>query len=334
MYIVVGASSFIGVYLVDELLSNGCEVAVTGRNNKFKEYYDAKNVAYYNLDLSKREDYGQLPTENVEGVVLLSGLLPANVQLAEGEENAADYFAINTIGTINLLEYCRKNKINRVISTTSYADVINSWSGDKAITEDEPRNYKFVGDHAVYVFSKNAANDMLEYYNQQYGMKNAWFRFPMVLGVGPHGYYSVDGKMKKSGFQIFLDNAIDGKDICVYGDSSIVRDVVYVKDVAKAFYQALVSEKTYGLYNITSGRPLTLKAQAEIMAEVFKTEKESTVVLMPEKPNSSKSFLFSIEKAHRDFGYTPEHADFRVMMEDYKKDLEANKYQELFHYVK
>lgn len=334
MYIVIGASSFIGVYLVDELLSHGCDVAVTGRKNKFKEYYDAKNVAYYNLDLSKKEDYEQLPKENVEGVVLLSGLLPANVQLAEGEENAADYFAINTIGTINLLEYCRKYNIKRVISTTSYADVINSWSGDRAITEEEPRNYKFSGDHAVYVFSKNAANDMLEYYNQQYGMKNAWFRFPMVLGVGPHGYYSVDGKMKKSGFQIFLDNAIEGKDICVYGDSSTVRDVVYVKDVAKAFYQALESEQTYGLYNITSGRRLTLKNQAEIMAKVFKTEKESTVVLMPEKPNSSKSFWFSIEKAHRDFGYTPEHADFTVMMEDYKKDLEANKYQELFHYVK
>jgi UDP-glucose 4-epimerase len=334
MYIVIGASSFIGVYLVDELLSHGCQVAVTGRKNKFKEYYDKKNVAYYNLDLSDKGAFEQLPCENVDGVVLLSGLLPANVQLAEGEENAADYFAINTIGTINLLEYCRKNNIKRVISTTSYADVINSWSGDRAITEDEPRNYKYSGDHAVYVFSKNSANDMLEYYNQQYGMKNAWFRFPMVLGVGPHGYYNVDGKMKKSGFQIFLDNAIEGKDLCVYGDSSTVRDVVYVKDVAKAFYQALESEDTYGLYNITSGRRLTLKEQAEIMAKVFKTEKESAVVLMPEISNSSKSFWFSIDKAARDFGYAPEHADFTVMMEDYKKDLEMNKYQELFHYVK
>ena len=110
--------------------------------------------------------------------------------------------------------------------------------------------------------------------------------------------------------------------------------MVYVKDVAKAFYQALKSEQTYGLYNITSGRKLTLKKQAEIMAKVFKTEKESAVVLMPEKPNSSKSFWFSINKAHRDFGYEPAYADFTLMMEDYKKDLEANKYQELFHYVK
>lgn len=332
MFIIIGASSFIGVYTVDEFLKHDCEVLVTGRNNKFKEHYDALGVSYVNLDLTNAQDFDQLPSEGVDGVILLSGLLPANVHLTEGEENAADYFKVNTIGTINVLEYCRKNRISRVISTASYADVINSWTAERALTEDEPRNYKYSGDHAVYVFSKNAANDVLEYYNQQYGMKNASFRFPMVLGVGPHGYYSVDGAPKKSGFQIFLDNAIEGKDITVFGDSSTVRDVVYVKDVAAAFYQAMLSDKTSGLYNITSGRKLTLKDQAEIMADVFQTEKKSSVVLKPEIKNSSKSFLFSIEKAGSDFGYQPEYADFRTMMRDYKNDMEAHKYQELFKY--
>ena len=38
MYIIIGASSFIGVYTVDEFLEQGCEVIVTGRNNKFREH--------------------------------------------------------------------------------------------------------------------------------------------------------------------------------------------------------------------------------------------------------------------------------------------------------
>jgi UDP-glucose 4-epimerase len=41
-----------------------------------------------------------------------------------------------------------------------------------------------------------------------------------------------------------------------------------------------------------------------------------------------------MEKAKKDFGFVPAYADFRVMMADYKKDLDANRYQELFHYVK
>lgn len=105
MYIIFGASSFIGVYTVDEFLKQGEKVIVTGRNNKFKEHYDEIGVQYINLDLANKEDFEQLPKEGVEGVILLAGLLPANAQVnLDEDENADDYFRINTIGTINVLE--------------------------------------------------------------------------------------------------------------------------------------------------------------------------------------------------------------------------------------
>lgn len=109
MIIVIGATSFIGVHTVTELVNQGCEVLVTGRKDRFKEHYEALGVKYVNLDLDKEEDFNQLPTQNVEGVILLAGLLPANAPVnLDVDENAADYFRINTIGTINCLEYCRK----------------------------------------------------------------------------------------------------------------------------------------------------------------------------------------------------------------------------------
>ena len=336
MIIVIGASSFIGVYTVEELLNQGCEVVVTGRNNKFKEHYDKLGVNYINLDLANAADFDNLPKENVEGVILLAGLLPANAEVnLDEDENAADYFMINTIGTINVLEYCRKNGIKRVISNCSYADVRGAW-GKKAITEDEPRDFIYTGDHAVYVFSKNAANDTMEYYNQQHGMKNAWFRFPPVYGVGPHDSLFINGTLKKSGLKIFIDNASEGKDICIFGNKDLSRDVIYVKDVAHAYYLALKSENTYGLYNMTSGKGVTLQEQAEVIADLWapSPDKKSKITYKPEIENNTPSYLFSMEKAKRDFGFVPEYSDFRVMMTDYKNDLDANKYQELFHYVK
>ena len=75
MYIIIGASSFIGVYTADEFLKQGCKVIVTGRKNKFKEHYDKLGVRYINLDLTNESDFEQLPKEGVEGVILLSGLL-------------------------------------------------------------------------------------------------------------------------------------------------------------------------------------------------------------------------------------------------------------------
>ena len=135
MVIIIGASSFIGVHTVAEFLNEGCEVLVTGRNNKFKEYYDSIGVKYVNLDLSTGEGIENLPTENVEGVILVAGLLPANSTAdLYKEENAADYFRINVIGTINLLEYCRKNSIKRIISACSYSDVSKSWTDKYPIT--------------------------------------------------------------------------------------------------------------------------------------------------------------------------------------------------------
>ena len=336
MFIIIGASSFIGVYVVEEFLKQGCKVLVTGRNNKFKEHYDNLGVDYVNLDLTCVSDFDKLPKSGVDGVILLAGLLPANATVDLDEnENADDYFKINTIGTINVLEYCRKNKINRVISNCSYADVRGAW-GKRTITEDEPRDFIYTGDHAVYVFSKKAANDTMEYYNQQHGMKNAWFRFPPVYGVGPHDSIYVNGTLKKSGLKIFIDNASEGNDICIYGDPNLSRDVVYVKDVAYAYYLAMKSEKTSGLYNMTSGRGVTLQQQAEVIAELWaqSPEKKSKITYRPEIVNNTPSYLFSMEKAKRDFGFVPKYADFKIMMTDYKKDLDANKYQELFHYVK
>lgn len=336
MYIIIGASSFIGVYTVEEFLKRGEKVLVTGRNDKFKKYYDRLGVQYINLDLVNKRDFMQLPKNGVEGIILLAGLLPANAKVnLDEDENAEDYFLVNTIGTINVLEYCRKNGIKRVISNCSYADVRGVW-GKRIITEDEPRNLIYTGDHAVYVFSKNAANDVMEYYNQQHDMKNAWFRFPPVYGVGPHDSLYINGVLKKSGLKIFIDNASKGKDICIFGNPNLSRDVVYVKDVARAFYLAMKSEKTHGLYNMTSGRGVTLQEQAEVIADLWapSPDKKSKITYCPEIENNTPSYLFSIEKAKKDFGFEPEYGDFRIMMCDYKKDLDANKYQELFHYVK
>lgn len=335
MIILIGASSFIGVHTVTELLKQGCEVLVTGRNNKFKEHYNQLGVGYVNLDLTEKDDFKKLPTKNVEGVILLAGLLPANVRVnLDHDENAEEYFKVNVLGTINVLEYCRINSIKRVISASSYADVINAWDGEKALSEEEPRSFKYAGDHAVYVISKNAANDVMEYYNQQHHMSNAVFRLPPVYGAGPHGSLFINGTYVKSGLQIFIEKAQTGEDITIFGNKDLSRDVVYVKDVANAFYLAIKSEKTYGLYNMTSGKGVTLEEQAKVIIDVFSKpgEKRSTIVYNPDVKNNTPSYLFSMDKAKRDFGFVPKYADFRLMMSDLKKDMESNLYRELFNY--
>lgn len=332
MIIVIGGSSFIGVYTIENLLNHGCEVIATGRNPKFKKHYEALGVEYINLDISNCSDFDHLPTDNVEGVILLAGLLPANsnIDICKSD-NASEYFKINTIGTINVLDYCKRNGIKRLISTTSYADVFDSWRSDIPIKENEPRGFSFKGDHCAYVISKNAATDIMEYYNQQHGMFNAVFRLPPVYGVGPHSSFYVNGTYTKSGLQIFIEQALKGEPITVFGDRGLSRDVIYVKDVAEAFYKALFNSNTYGLYNMTSGNAITLDEQAKIIAEVFSQNGVvSEVRYDVSKRNNTTSYLFDMTKALKDFGFTPKYKNFKNMMLDYKHELEINRFAELF----
>lgn len=330
MVIVFGATGFIGMYTTEALLKAGKEVIATGRNSNLGSALEEMGAKFVNLDICNQEDFNKLPTEDVEGIVLLAGLLPANTTAdLEDEENAADYFKVNVLGSINVLEWARKNGIKKVIGNCSYSDVKNAWTGERALTEEEPRDFNFTGDHAVYVISRNACNDVMEYYNQQHGMQCAWFRFPPVYGVGPHGTIYVNGKPYKSAVATWIDNAREGKDIEIWGDPQISRDIVYVKDVADAYVKALESDETYGLYNMTSGQGLTLEDQAKITIEVFGPNNGSKIVYRPERQNNQPTFLFSMDKAKRDFGFVPQYKDFKKMMEDYKMEEESGRWEAL-----
>lgn len=328
MFIIFGATGFIGLYTAEHFVKKGYRIIGTGRNKQTARLLERIGVEFIELDVTKKEDFRKLPTQDVDGVIVLTGLLPANAKVnLDVDENAADYFSVNVIGTINILEYCRKNGIKKVIGNTSYSDVSGAWGKKYPITEDEPRDFKLSGDHAVYVISRSAANDVMEYYNQQHGMQCAWFRFPPVYGVGPHSTIYVNGVAKKSGYATFIDNAKEGKPIEVWGNPHLKRDIIYVKDVAQAYEKAINSDKTYGLYNMTAHVQIDLLEQAEIIVEVFGGEKRSDIILKPEKKNATPSYLYSIDKARRDFDFKPQFTDFRDMMLDYKNEMESGRWE-------
>lgn len=327
MIVIFGATGFIGLYTAEAFIKQGYNVLGLGRNRQSGILLERMGAEFLEFDIMRSEDFGKLPKTGVEAVIILAGLLPANAKVdLTRSENAADYFEVNVIGTINILEYCRNNGIRKVIGNCSYADVSGAWGKRYPITEDEPRDFSFTGDHAVYVISRNAACDVMEYYSQQHGLQCAWFRLPPVYGVGPHGTIYVNGTAKKSGYVTFIDNAIEGKDIEIWGNAHLKRDIIYVKDVAKAYVMAVESKKTYGLYNMTGHLQIDLQEQAEIIRDIFGGEKKSNITYNPKKANSTPPFLYSMDKARRDFRFVPQYDSFRKMMEDYKMEQDSGRW--------
>lgn len=327
MIIVIGASGFIGTYLIDGLIKKGYDVLATGRRISALKYYKDNNVESLELDISNPNDFSKLPTSNVEAVILLAGLLPANVT----HEDPFAYVDVNIKGTLNVLEYCRINHINKIISTTSYADVMGYWKKDKPLQDDTPRLFNLEDDHTSYVISKNAATDYILHYGARYNLSGIIFRLPPVYGVGPHSEIYVDGKLYKSGLQMFIDNATNGDPIEIFGDKDVSRDVVSVKDVVSAFIGALNSEKAQGIYNISSGVATTLEQQVVSIIDLFSLpNNRSKIIYSPEKRNNSKSYLFDISKAKQDFNYDPKFKIFSDLIKDYKEDLLNSRFSNFF----
>ena len=155
MIVVIGATSFIGSYLVDELVAQGREVFATGWRNLNEDYYNRLGVGSAQLNLVAKSDFAKLPRKDLEAVILLAGLMPANVDNYQPQR----YIDVNISGTLNVLDYCREYGSGKAILASSHSDVAGLWNCGRAITESDPRVINYTGDHAVYIISNIAAMD-------------------------------------------------------------------------------------------------------------------------------------------------------------------------------
>lgn len=326
MIIVFGAAGFIGTYLIDQLTKENYSVIAADISESGASYYQQLGIPCYSVDITDRSSFNKLPIEGIEAVINLACVQPANV--SEDKYDPVDYIRVNVIGTLNILDFCFKNRINKIIYTCSHRNTQGLWKEKEgtAIKEADGRGIKYTGDYAMFSISESAAADCVEHYAQAYGIQGIVFRLPPVYGYGPHTEIYKDGKPLITGFQIFINNAKQGKPLEVWGDCQKGRDIIYVKDVVAAFILALKNENASGLYNISSGRLSTLKEEALAIAREFGPEGwEPQLVFRPDKPNGIESYFYDISRAKSDLGWEPQYS-FAEMIADYKKELEAERF--------
>ena len=113
----------------------------------------------------------------------------------------------------------------------------------------------------------------------------------------------------------------------MWGDPSIKRDHIYVKDVVSALLAAVRSKNAKGIYNIASGVGYSQYDEALVLAEVFGKEgQKSKVVLRPELPGLTRGYVYDISKAERELKWKPEFSDLTRLYTDYKKEWESKRY--------
>lgn len=324
--LIFGATGNIGAYFVDyckQNLNRNYEVIAVGR--KKTDFFKNNGVTYIELDLCKEDDFNKLPTKDVYAVVNLAGLLPAYFK----DCNPFAYVETNVNGALRILEYARKNGVDRVLYTQTWAEMAGYWGKKESLSAKLPRKLIYTGDHAFYTITKCMIVDTMEHYKQEYGLKNFVFRLPNVYLYNPKKYYYVNGVQRKIAYRYMIAKASAGEDIELWGNPNAFKDILYIKDLCQMMYKALFVNINGGTYNAGTGIKTTLREQIEGIIEVFSPKNKKSKII--EKPDKFEfiSFIMDIENAREELGYEPKYTYLKYL-EDYKKEQKLRRFDSLW----
>lgn len=322
--IIFGATGNVGSYLfkyaAEYFNKEEYEVIASGRRKT--DFFTKRGYLYYSVDVTKVEDFDKLPTENVYAVMDLAAEIPSYMS----HYDAHKYLDSIIMGGYNVLEYCLKCGVDRILYTQTVFDI--SLYDHKVLKPDLKPNFSYKGDHAMYVIAKNTMLEMMKHYHAQYGLKNFVFRLPTIYSYSPYPYYFPNGVKTMRPVYQMIGKAMRGEPIEVYGDGSYAKDMVHVYDFSQELCKAVEADVDGGVYNIGTGKPVTIKEQIETIVDVFSPKgKRSPIIMRPDKVCGG-GFLMDIENAKHDLGYVPKYS-CRDLFENYKEEMKVQRFAEL-----
>jgi UDP-glucose 4-epimerase len=186
--------------------------------------------------------------EGVDGVFLLAAMW-----LLQCHEYPRSAFDVNIRGTFNVIDACIRNKVKRVVYSSSASVYGNAL--EIPMAEDHAyNNYTFYG------ATKIAGEHMFKSLGHRYGLDWAGLRYMNVYGPRQDYKGAYIAVMMK-----ILDNIDKGVQPVVFGDGSQQYDFVYVGDVARANICAMEADTTGECYNVGRGIGTSIKELSELL---------------------------------------------------------------------
>ena len=324
--IIFGATGNVGSYVLkyarEYFNSNEYEVIASGRRKT--DFFSKNGIPYYSVNITKKEDFEQLPKSDVYAVIYLAAEIPSYMNGYFPEK----YIDSSVMGTFNVLEYCRKVNADRILFSTTAYDVWEAAKRGEVIRPDMPYDFSYTGDHAMYVIAKNMAIEMIEHYHQEYGIKKFIFRFPTIYSYSPYHYYHPNGVKTLRPVYRMIDQAKKGEPIELWGDPNYAKDMVHVYDCAQMICKAVETNLSEGFYNVGTGIPVTLEEQIKTIIKVFSPkDNPSRIIYKPDKV-AGGGCLMNVDNAIHDLGYSPKYDCYNLFL-DYKNEMKVDRFKEL-----
>ncbi len=241
--LILGGAGFIGSHLAQGLLAQGHEVRIFDRPNLMlpPELSADPRIEWFEGDFLNQDDLAQV----VPGSEVIFHLVSATLPKSSNDNPAYDVQS-NVVGTLHLLELARLHGIRRVIFASSGGTVYGL-----------PRSLPVSEAHATeplvsYGITKLAIEKYLHMYRELYGIDYCVLRLANPFGERQRV------SAAQGAVAVFLHRALHGEMIHIWGDGSVTRDYIYIKDAVGAFIKAMNSTGEQRVFNIGSGQGLSL----------------------------------------------------------------------------
>lgn len=281
--IVTGGNGFIGSFLVEKLADTGHNVVVLDKNpcspHGHRAEFRTCNVFFDSLD------------EHIEEGDIVVHLACSTIPGTSAENPARDAEE-NIVGTIRLLDVCRKRNIKKFIFPSSGGAIYGHC--DKPHTESDETDPQ-----SFYGVIKLAIEKYLSVYEHQYGMKYATLRIS-----NPYGRKILSNK-KFGAVDVFLHHALYNKPITVWGDGENVRDYIHIQDVISFLVSAIEKESIQGTYNVGTGHGTSLNKLVSMIRDI--TGNNIPVTYLPARGVDVPNNILDITKAIAT-GWQPTHS--------------------------
>jgi len=283
--LVTGGAGFVGSHVVDRLLAEGHAVDVvdnlaTGRRERV-----ASAARLHVCDLREARLDAVLTSAQPGIVVHIAAQAAVSRSVVDPLFDAS----VNVLGTIGLLEACRRAGVQRVV----YTSTGGAGYGDTNVLptpEDHP-----LRPSSPYGVSKITAERYLECWAGLTGGRALTLRLANVYGPrqDPAGEAGV--------IAIFTSRLLAGAPCVVNGDGEQTRDYVYVGDVADAVARAVTSKDVTGIANIGTGAETTVNELYRRLARL--TDVRRAAEHGPAKPGEQRRSLLDAARANSLLGW-------------------------------
>jgi dTDP-glucose 4,6-dehydratase len=291
--LITGGAGFIGSNFVRFVLERYPDLHVI---NLDKLTYAGNLENLSGLEKNPRHEFvqGDICDPVLVGAILEKGVdavvnFAAESHVDRSILESAEFVRTNVVGTLNLLELCRKNRIGRFLQIST-DEVYGSLGSSGAFTELSP-----IAPNSPYAASKASADLLVRSYCKTHG-------FPGIVTRCSNNYgpYQFPEKL----IPLLISNAVAGMQLPVYGDGRNVRDWIHVRDHCVAIDTVLHRGTAGDVYNVGARQEMPNLAVVRRILQILEKD-ESLITFVEDRPGHDRRYAIDPSKLENELHWRP-----------------------------